>query len=315
MRLPLDLPARRGRPWDVLALGENSHDIVVQLDGHPPLGAKVRARRIASMPGGQIATAAAALARLGWRTAYAGAFGDDEPGRTGVESLEAAGVDCAHVVRVDGAASRTAVILVDSTTGERTVLWHRDLAIAIAAVPAPVHDARVLLLDDHGEAAVAAAREARAAGTRTVVDVESPRPDVLDLLRAIDVVIAARGFAEAVTGVDAPGRALAALQEACGATLVCATLGVEGSLARVGGREVRTPAFAVPVVDTTGAGDLFRAGFIAAWLEQGDEAEVEDLLRYANATAALGCRGVGARGRLPRRAEVEALLRGQTAPE
>lgn len=315
MRLPLDLPARRGRRWDVLALGENSHDVVVQLGGHPVPGAKVRANHISVMPGGQIATAAAALARLGWRTAYAGAVGDDEAGLTGVESLEAAGVDCAHVVRVEGASSRTAVILVDSDTGERTVLWHRDPALASAAIAAPVHDARVLLVDDHGEAAVAAAREARAAGTRTVVDVESVSDGVHDLLRSIDVVIAARGFPEALTGVAAPGAALAALQEACGATLVCATLGADGSLARVGGREVRTPAFAVPVADTTGAGDLFRAGFIAAWLEQGAEAEVEDVLRYANATAALGCRGVGARGSLPRRADVEALLRGQTAPE
>jgi sugar/nucleoside kinase (ribokinase family) len=177
-------------------------------------------------------------------------------------------------------------------------------------VPArAVAAARVLHVDCHETATVTyAAEEARRAGTRTVIDIERVRPDTDRLLRAIDVVIAAEGFPAEYTGRTAPGAALAALQASSGAAVVCMTLGEEGSLCRVGDREIRTPAFAVPVVDTTGAGDVFRAGFIAAWIHGGEATEVEDALRWANAVAALKCRGLGARTTTPTLAEVHDFL-------
>jgi sulfofructose kinase len=92
------------------------------------------------------------------------------------------------------------------------------------------------------------------------------------------------------------------------APLVCVTLGSKGSLARCGGREIRTPGFDVQCVDTTGAGDVFRGGFAAACLRYPD-AGLEDVLAYANAAAALNCRALGARGALPCADEVEHLLR------
>ena len=113
--------------------------------------------------------------------------------------------------------------------------------------------------------------------------------------------------------VVAPGWLDALLDAAVetGAAVVCVTLGEQGSLARVGGREIRTPAYPVSVVDSTGAGDVFRAGFLAAWLHGGDATEVEDALRWANATAALKCRGLGARTTTPTLAELRAFLDGR----
>jgi len=89
--------------------------------------------------------------------------------------------------------------------------------------------------------------------------------------------------------------------------VVCATMGEHGSLARCGGREIRTAAFQVPCVDTTGAGDVFRGGFAAACLKSPD-VDIEDVLEYANAVAALNCRALGARGAIPTAQEVEDLL-------
>ena len=57
----------------------------------------------------------------------------------------------------------------------------------------------------------------------------------------------------------------------------------------------------MPVVNTTGAGDAFRGGFIAGWLAAGSAPHVEEALTYANAVAALACRRLGARGGLPTR--------------
>ena len=59
---------------------------------------------------------------------------------------------------------------------------------------------------------------------------------------------------------------------------------------------------------STGAGDVFRAGLVAAWLHGGDDTEVEDALRWANGVAALKCRGLGARAATPTAAELRTFL-------
>ena len=91
--------------------------------------------------------------------------------------------------------------------------------------------------------------------------------------------------------------------------MVCVTLGDQGCLALVGDDEIHMPAFEIDAVDTTGAGDLFRAGLIAHWLSEPHGPLVADLLRYANAVAALNCRAVGAWTAAPRRSDVETLLK------
>ena len=313
MRIPLSLPA--DRPLDVLAVGLNSLDLLAVIDGHPAANAKTQMHHFAELPGGQSASAAAAMARLGLTTAYIGRFGDDEFGRRGLDSLRAEGVDVADVVTVPGATSQFAVVLVDRQSGTRTVVWNRHpgLTMTPGDVPArAVAAARVLHVDCHETAAVAsAAADARRAGTRTVVDVERVRPGIDSLLRHIDVVIAAEGFPAEYTGATSLGAALAALQRETGAAVVCVTLGHEGSLCLADGREIRTPAFPLQVVDSTGAGDVFRAGFIAGWLHGGEAAELEDMLRWANAVAALKCRGLGARTACPSLAELHAFLDGR----
>lgn len=313
VRIPLSVPA--GRPLDVLAVGLNSVDLLAVIDGHPAANAKIEMQAFAELPGGQSASAAAAMARLGLATGYIGRFGDDDFGRRGLASLRAEGVDVADVVIVPGVTSQFAVILVDRQSGTRTVMWnrHQGLAMTPEDVPArAVRAARVLHVDCHETAAVAAAAaEARRAGTRTVVDVERVRPGMDQLLRHIDVIIAAEGFPAEYTGATSLGAGLAALQRDTGAAVVCVTLGHEGSLCLARGQEIRTPGFPVRVIDTTGAGDVFRSGFIAGWLHGGDSAELEDMLRWANAVAALKCQGLGARTACPSLAELRAFLAGR----
>lgn len=296
----------------MLTVGLNSLDLLAELHGHPAANSKAPLVGFTEQPGGQAATAAVAMARLGLRSSYIGRFGDDAYGTRGIASLVAEGVDVEHVVTVRGATSQFAVILVDRVAGTRTVLWHRHAGLTMVPADIPVRAvarARVLLVDCHEtEAVTAAAEAARAAGTPTVVDVERVRPGIDRLLRSIDVIIAAEDFPTALTGVSDPGRALARLQHETGAAVVCVTLGEGGSLARAGGQEVHTPAYRVAVVDTTGAGDVFRAGFIASWLHQGDGATLEEALTWANAVAALKCRGLGARAATPTLAELHAFL-------
>ncbi|HUU36494.1 MAG TPA: PfkB family carbohydrate kinase [Vicinamibacterales bacterium] len=313
MRIPLSLPA--ARPLDVLAVGLNSIDLIAVIEGHPAADAKTEMFGFAELPGGQSASAAAAMARLGLKTSYIGRIGDDDFGRRGLDSLRAEGVDVAHVVTVPGATSQFAFILVDRLSGKRTVVWNRHPGLSMApsdVPPAAVLAARVLHVDCHETATVAAAAAvARSAGTRTVIDVERVQPGTDELLRHIDVIIAAEEFPAAYTGVTSLGAALATMQRTTGAPVVCATLGEEGSLCLAGGREIRTPAFRVQVVDSTGAGDVFRSGFIAGWLHGGPEAELEEALRWANAVAAMKCLGHGARAACPTGPQLHAFLAGR----
>lgn len=310
--MPVALPEGAGRPFDVVGLGLNSIDLIAVVDRYPPQNTKQRVRQLALRPGGQAATAMVTCARLGWRARYIGRFGSDEHGRMGRASLVAEGVDVSAAPMVEGATNQFALIIVDQASGDRTVLWDRHPALSMTADDVPkaaVQSGRVLLVDCHETAAAtAAAQYARAAGMRTVIDVEQVRPGIEDLLREIEVIIAAQDFPEAFTGVSGLGRALETLAAALPAAVVCVTLGRDGSLARAAGREVRTAGFPVPCVDSTGAGDVFRGGFIAGWLYYGPQAELEEVLRYANATAALKCRAVGAREGIPRPAEVALLL-------
>jgi sugar/nucleoside kinase (ribokinase family) len=294
-----------------VTLGLNSIDLVALVEHYPPTNSKQRLEQFAELPGGQMATAAAVCARLGWRARYVGSFGSDRFAAAGRQSLVAEGVDVAAAWDVPGATSQFAIVIVDRSTGERTVIWNRHPGLAIAPGRVPreaVTSGRVLLVDCHETAGAAqAARYARAAGIPTVVDVEKVRDGIADLLREIDVILAAQQFPSALTGYGEPGRAIEAMAREFGAPLVAVTLGDEGSLAWYQGREVRTPAFPVACVDTTGAGDAFHGGFVAGWLRN-PSADVSDLLEYANAVAALNCRGLGARGGMPTPAEVDDLI-------
>ena len=311
MRIPFAIPSPGTRPFDVVGFGLNSIDLVAVVAEYPVLNSKQRLQRFARLPGGQIATAIATCARLGWRSRYIGRFGNDDLGALSRESLDREGVDISTSETMPGATNQFAVILVDARSGERTVLWDRHPSLNME--PADVRrdavtSGRLLIVDCHQTAASAqAARFARAAGIPTIIDVEKVRPGIGDLLQNIDAIIAAEEFPTALTGHEHLGEALRIIGREWGAALVCVTLGVKGSLAWCNGREIVTPAFPVDCVDSTGAGDCFRGAFAAACLRT-PGGDIEDVLSYANAVAALNCRALGSRGGLPTAAEVDQLL-------
>jgi sugar/nucleoside kinase (ribokinase family) len=311
VRLPFDVPDRGSRPFDVVGLGLNSIDLVTVVDTFPVPNSKQPLREFTRMPGGQIATAMCVCARLGWAASYIGTFGDDDLGALARQSLIDARVDVHASRTVPGATNQFAVVLVDRATGDRTVLWDRHAGLTLSPADVQRVDVvagRLLVVDCHETAAAARAAEyARQAGIPTIVDVEAVRPGIHDLLRHIDAIIAAQGFPEALTGYADPGRALEEMAAAFAAPLVCVTLGAGGSLARCGGREIRTSGLKIECVDTTGAGDAFRGGFAAACLHAPD-GDLEEALVYANAVAGLNCRRLGARGGLPTREEVDRVV-------
>jgi len=299
-------PARRA--VDVLGIGQNALDRVGLVERHPRKGEKQRLLGSRDWPGGQVATAVLACARLGRRCAYVGRVGDDAAGRAALAPLRAAGVDVSGVRVVPGSVSQTAMILVDRNDGDRTILWHRppELRLSAADVPrAAVEGAAALLLDaGDPEAAAWAARIARAAGVPVILDADHYAPELDQLLELVDFPIVSRTFAESFSENGSIPEALRGLL-GTGARLAAVTLGDRGFAALAGDQWIEEPAVAVPVRDTTGAGDAFHGGFAWGLLEG---LCARDSLRAANLVAALNCRSPGAQGGLPERREVEELL-------
>ena len=310
MRLPFGIPPRGASQVDLVGLGLNSVDLVAVVSEFPASNTKQQLVQFERLPGGEVATALVACARLGWTTRYIGRFGSDDLGTLSRLHLEREGVGLAAAQTVEGARNRFAVILVDRRNGERTVLWDRDAALCMqpeTVAPESIVSARMLLVDTSDiEAAIEAARVARAGGIPTMVDADEVKPGLDRLFAEIDVIIVAHDVPPALTGHREPGRALAAMAGEFRAPVLCVTLGPEGSLTRCGGQEIRTPAFRVNCVDTTGAGDVFRGAFAAACFTSPD-AELEHVLVYATAGAALSCRAIGAQSGSPTDAEVRQL--------
>ena len=299
---------------DVIGVGTNSVDEVLQLPveaSEVPAGGKVRIGDRRFLCGGQTATVIAACAALGLRSGYVGAFGSDEHGALIRGALENAGIDVGGAVECD-APNRGAVILVDPH-GNRTVLWHRSdrLRVPVEALQSSSLRARIVHVDDDDpELALNAATAARAGGTVVTSDLEHLSEHVESLIASVTYPIFEQGLPARMTGERDPERALRKMRRLHQGVLVM-TRSEEGSVALDGDTFHVAPAFKVYVVDGTGAGDVFRAGFIYGLIQNWP---VPELLCFANAAAALSCTKLGAIPSVPKLAEVEELLASQTLP-
>ena len=286
--------------YDVVGLGCACLDFLGIVPHLPNQDDQVWMSDSTQQGGGMVSTALVTLARLGVSTAFAGKIGNDMAGRAVKEEFDLYGVDTAHLIVKSGATTPISMILVDESTGQRTIMaGGTTVEMSPSEVPAGmIAAARYLHLDTTGrQAALAAAGIARDAGVPVVLDADSlSRPrDIEDLLRATDYLIASRMFAEALTGLADPEAAAKSLA-GYGSSVTVVTLGEEGSLTLACGRSFHTPAFPVEVVDTTGAGDVYHGAYIYGLLQQWG---LEKTAEFASAVAALSCTRLGGRTGIP----------------
>jgi ribokinase len=269
----------------VICAGHCNWDVTLRVDSLPEPDGEAELRSESGTRGGSAANAASALARLDVDVALLASVGDDDHGDSALEALRAAGVDCRHVrVCPDRA---TAIKYVVADAEGRVFVLGRDggnEAFTAADLPAAaLSDASHLHLT--GQAPTTARRladRAREAGVTVSFD---PGRRVADrafapVLERADVVFLNEAEAEALPVDDRPSDAAVAVLKR----------GARGAVVRTGDDAVEHPGFDVDVRDTTGAGDAFAAGFIAARL---DGASLEASLERANACGAVA---VGTRG-------------------
>jgi len=257
------------------------------------------------------------LAKLGLSCQAVGAVGSDEKADFVLGRMQQFGIDCHHMARLDGVET-SATILNVRPNGERPALHcrgasdHFDVSDAMLA---DVLDCRFLHLGGtgllakmDGEPSRKLLESAQAAGCVTTWDLVGAGPDtwqfVEPLLPHIDYFIPSIEEAEILSGLSGVEENIKFFQSR-GVTCPVLTMGGEGSLIAMGDDRIHVPAYDIEVVDTTGCGDAYTAGFIAGLA---DNRSLTDCAHLGTASASLVASGLGSDAGITDRAQVEAAM-------
>ena len=278
-------------------IGSINLDLVASGAPLPTAGETVTGARFAQHPGGKGANQALAARRLGADVFMAGCVGDDALAEPALTLLRQDGVDVSAVMSEIGTSTGVALISV-SPEGENqiTVASGANARVSAADVSnLPKCDVILCQLEVPVAAVSSAAERAAETGALMAINLAPAQQVPPELLRQSDLLI--------VNEIEAAFYGDALHQNG---GMVALTLGGDGAALFKMGKEIaRVPAFSVPVVDTTGAGDTF-CGALTVALAEG--ASPETALRFASAAAALAVTKPGAQPSLPRREQVETLL-------
>ncbi|TDC55910.1 sugar kinase [Actinomadura sp. KC345] len=287
----------------VVTLGAHILDVLARpVEGIPDGQGTVVVDEIRATAAGAAAGTAVALARLGNDVVSVGAIGDDDLGDLLVAVMTRNGVDVRGLVRrtADQTSASILPIRPDGgrpsfhVPGANLTLTAGAVGPGLLAAASVVHlggpDVTFGLNDPAFFEMLAHARET---GTVVTMDLLSSMPDLLDgaaaFLPHVDHFLPNEEQAAAMTGESDPEKAAAALLGRGPATVVV-TLGSEGSLVATAKGVQRLPVVPVEVVDTTGCGDAYCAGFITGLVQERD---VLESARWGTAAAATVAQGLG----------------------
>lgn len=303
----------------VLLLGDVNIDLAFELSEPLRPGGDGLASSHRVDVGGSATNTAVLLRRLGFDAVLLAATGTDPWAERIRTSLRAEGIDLTHVVQVSEHPTFLNVVAV-TPDGERTMFGHRGASVEYCAADLPheaiatcvlLHVSGYALMDEpQSSAAVRAVELARAAGVPVSLDVPVDparhRPSVFrDALAWTDLLSIGMPEAAELVGQREPRAACAALHR-LGASTVALKRGVEGTVMSRGGEWSEVAGLPVPTVDTTGAGDAFAAGAIAATVADLPLARIGAMANLFGA-AAVGTLGAGRS--LPTVPQVQALAR------
>ena len=302
-----------GKQLDVIGIGCAAVDYLGTVDAWPREDTKPEMTEFIMQGGGLVATALVTVARLGGTAQYIGHLGADDFGSFVVREFEKEGVDTSQIERIDGKSALFAFCIVSKLSGKRTIFWSQKGVPEMGADDVrreQIRAARCLHVDGFDmTAALRAAEWAREDEVKVVVDAEILWPRSRDLLDRCDYIVASEDFASGYTGkghfIDA-AHALYDEQSAHDRVkVVIVTAGVRGSYCIWADGTFRCPAFKAEVVDTTGCGDVFHGAFNYGLARGWD---LERIVGFGSAVAALKCRALGGRAGIPSLSEVEAFL-------
>lgn len=299
------------RYYDIVVVGNYFCDIIFTgIPGFPTLGKEMYCENVEIVPGGPLNTVIG-LRRLGVNVGWVGVVGTDFFSRFILEIVDSEGIDLGLLTRRDTAARRVTVAL--SYPNDRAFISYvdpvpdrADLALdALERARFRLLHFTSLVIDDRMPPLL---ERCRAAGVLVTMDCQHHEetlalPLVREVISRLDVFLPNASEAQRLTGTESIGAALDVLSEIV--PYIVVKDGANGAYARQHGIDYHAPALPVRCIDTTGAGDVFNAGFLAAYLERRTP---EECLRWGNFCGGMSTLGQGGGSNAPTRAALEAWL-------
>jgi len=304
------------RRYAVIAFGDLNVDLVLSgLREKPKFGGEVLAEKLGMHAGGSTANAAACCAQLGMPTVLVTNVGDDSFGDFLLQEMQRFGVVTGHILR--HTTLNTGITVSLSTRDDRAFVTHLGTIDSLTAKDATedlleqaqhLHIGGYYLQSKLRPDVPEVFRRAHDLGLTTSLDTgfdpaEEWDSGLREALRETDIFLPNESEAAGITGHQDPQKAVESLADCC--RVVALKLGPDGSMACADQEVCVAPGLKVEVVDTTGCGDAFDAGFLHEWLAGED---VEQCLRLGNACGALIATAPGNAAHLLAEGKAQALL-------
>ena len=290
--------------FDVVGVGCCGADTLGIYEGPILEDEKMQVHQMTRQGGGLVATGLVAVARLGGKARYVGDIGDDDSAQFLFNEFRNEGIDTSCIRRIPGASAIRGICIINPSKGHRTIFYCLDGAPDTDPASMKREDivaGKVVFVDGFQlKAAIQAAEWGRDAGRMVLMDAELTEPENDVLADLSTHVIASWGFAQNRVGKCDPSEAALRLYDKLAGNdaekIVGVTAGTQGAYFVSPTGPFHQPSFKVPVVDTTGCGDVFHGAF--AWgLARGWD--LPKVAKWAAATAALKCRKLGGRAGIP----------------
>ncbi len=298
---------------EVVGIGSPMYDMVINVTKMPELDGATGANEAFYQGGGKVATAMAAVARLGRKSGMIARVGENHRGQFIVKDFQYNGVDTsAIVVSEKGTSSSFCLSLSEETYKTRIFIGKGGTAGELQPEDIDfdyLAQAKYLHLENGRPASRAAAEFARANGITTVIDADGFHEDIVELIPLLDVFIASeffyKGYIETYGQPDDYEAFCQKIME-IGPRIVVVTLGSKGCVGMTAEDGFfSAESYKVNVRDTTGAGDVYHGAFIVGLLEG---MSAPECAKFASATAALKCTCIGGRTGIPNRETVRKFM-------
>ena len=284
----------------ILGIGACVFDTLYKIPTYPTEDTKMRAEGSKPSGGGPVATGLVAAQKLGIDTAYIGVLSDDNGGTFLKKDFEKYGVSTDLIEIRDGYRSFSSVLWLCADSATRTCVFDKgDLPPLTLneTMKDAIAKAEILMVDGNEmDAAVEAAKHAKANGTKVLYDCGGLYPGVERLLAQTDIMIPSEEFAIGHTGASCAEDAAKLLFDRYHPLVVVVTQGKRGGVLWDGEKLISYPIYPANVVDSNGSGDVFHGAFAAALVKGFD---FEKCCHFSSAVSALKCTGVGARESVP----------------
>ena len=284
----------------IVGIGACVFDTLYNIPSYPKEDTKMRATASKPAGGGPGATGLVAAQKLGEQTAYIGVLSDDNGGVFLKKDFEKYGVDTDLIEVKSGYRSFASVLWLSADTTARTCVFDKGdlpaLALSDEQIEA-IKNAELLMVDGNEmDAAVEAAKIARANGTKVLYDCGGLYAGVERLLAHTDIMIPSEEFSLGHTGAETAEEAAKKLYDTYHPEIVVVTQGKKGGIMYDGKEITSYPIYPAVVVDSNGSGDVFHGAFAAAVCKGYGYLKC---CHFSSAVSGLKCTGVGARESVP----------------